>query len=70
MCGLPTIDVEDLKANTEYSGYTRDSVQIRKSCPPLQHCAMLQAIIRDDKILPPCLICFDMGGVHRAQVGP
>jgi hypothetical protein len=31
MCGLPTIDVEDLKANTEYSGYTRDSVQIRES---------------------------------------
>jgi E3 ubiquitin-protein ligase HUWE1 len=30
MCGLPTIDVEDLKQNTEYSGYTRDSPQIRE----------------------------------------
>jgi E3 ubiquitin-protein ligase HUWE1 len=29
MCGLPNIDVEDLKANTEYSGYTRDSPQIK-----------------------------------------
>ena len=28
MCGLPSIDVEDLRANTEYNGYSRDSPQI------------------------------------------
>jgi E3 ubiquitin-protein ligase HUWE1 len=29
LCGLPSIDVEDLRANTEYTGYTRDSPQIQ-----------------------------------------
>uniref|UniRef100_A0A7S0HI01 HECT-type E3 ubiquitin transferase n=1 Tax=Hanusia phi TaxID=3032 RepID=A0A7S0HI01_9CRYP len=29
MCGLPTIDVQDLRLNTEYTGYTRESPQIQ-----------------------------------------
>uniref|UniRef100_A0A7S0M233 HECT-type E3 ubiquitin transferase n=1 Tax=Cryptomonas curvata TaxID=233186 RepID=A0A7S0M233_9CRYP len=29
LCGLPSIDVDDLRANTEYTGYTRDSPQIQ-----------------------------------------
>lgn len=29
ICGQPKIDVEDLKANTEYSNYTENSPQIQ-----------------------------------------
>jgi len=28
-CGLPSINIEDWQKNTEYSGYTRDSPQIK-----------------------------------------
>ncbi len=27
--GLPNVDVDDLQANTEYRGYTRESTQVR-----------------------------------------
>jgi E3 ubiquitin-protein ligase HUWE1 len=27
--GLPNVDVDDLQANTEYRGYTRESAQVR-----------------------------------------
>jgi len=29
LCGLPSIDVDDLRANTDYTGYSRDSTQIQ-----------------------------------------
>lgn len=30
--GLPTIDIDDLKANTEYRSYQESSLQVRLSC--------------------------------------
>jgi len=32
--GLPDIDIEDLKANTEYHKYTSKSAQVRSICLP------------------------------------
>ena len=32
MSGLPTIDIEDLKANTEYHKYQPTSLQVRRAC--------------------------------------
>lgn len=33
ICGLPTIDIDDLKANTEYHKYTESSMQVStRSC--------------------------------------
>ena len=35
ICGLPTIDIDDLKANTEYHKYTENSMQVKTVCESL-----------------------------------
>ena len=30
ICGLPTIDIDDLKANTDYHKYTENSMQVKE----------------------------------------